>query len=66
MNVIINGERIALDDSLTIEAMLRARGNDPATVIVERNGDVVPAAAFARTGLADGDTIEIVHFVGGG
>ena len=51
---------------LTIKAMLRARGNDPAVVVVERNGDIVPAAAFADTPLADGDTVEIVHFVGGG
>lgn len=66
MNVIINGEQVALDDSLTIEAMLRARGNNPATVVVERNGAIVPAAAFASTCLAGGDTVEIVRFVGGG
>ena len=66
MNVIINGEQVALDDSLTIEAMLRARGNDPATVVVERNGAIVPAAAFASTCLAGGDPVECGRFVGGG
>ena len=66
MKLTINGDSLSLDDGLTIEAMLRARGNDPAVVVVERNGDIVPAAAFADTPLADGDTIEIVHFVGGG
>ncbi|MCI7568446.1 MAG: sulfur carrier protein ThiS [Desulfovibrio sp.] len=66
MNIIINGEQLSLADGLTIEAMLRARGNDPAVVVVERNGDIVPAADFAVTPLADGDAVEIVHFVGGG
>lgn len=66
MKLSINGEALSLDDGLTIEAMLRMRGNDPAVVVVERNGDIVPAAAFADTTLADGDSIEIVHFVGGG
>ncbi len=66
MKLVINGEQVSLDDGLTIDGMLHARGNDPAVVVVERNGDIVPAAAFADTPLADGDSIEIVHFVGGG
>jgi thiamine biosynthesis protein ThiS len=35
-------------------------------VAVERNGEVVPRARHADVELADGDVIEIVHFVGGG
>ena len=46
--------------------LLRARGHDPKTVVVEHNGDIVPAAAFADTRLRDGDRLEIVQFVGGG
>lgn len=35
-------------------------------VAVELNGNIVPRAEWAATALADGDRLEIVHFVGGG
>ncbi|MCI3922222.1 sulfur carrier protein ThiS [Paenibacillus sp. TRM 82003] len=35
-------------------------------IVIERNGEIVPQDGWARTALADGDRIEIVHFVGGG
>jgi thiamine biosynthesis protein ThiS len=35
-------------------------------VAVEHNGNIVPRAEWANTALADGDRLEIVHFVGGG
>lgn len=39
---------------------------DPAKVAVERNGLIVPRSTLANVALADGDVLEIVHFVGGG
>ena len=38
----------------------------PEKVAVERNGEIVPRSSHACTALADGDVLEIVHFVGGG
>jgi sulfur carrier protein len=35
-------------------------------VAVERNQEVVPRAEHAATRLDEGDSLEIVHFVGGG
>jgi thiamine biosynthesis protein ThiS len=35
-------------------------------VAIEHNGNIVPRAEWANTGLQDGDRLEIVHFVGGG
>lgn len=35
-------------------------------VAVERNRDIVPRAEHAQLVLCEGDTLEIVHFVGGG
>ena len=46
--------------------LLQTRGHDPKTVVVERNGNIVPADAFAATQLHGGDVLEIVQFVGGG
>jgi sulfur carrier protein len=35
-------------------------------VAIEYNGNIVPRAEWADARLADGDRLEIVHFVGGG
>ena len=35
-------------------------------VAVERNGEIVPKSQYAQTVLADGDSVEVVSFVGGG
>ncbi len=39
---------------------------DARKVAVERNLEIVPRSLFAATALADGDRVEIVHFIGGG
>lgn len=65
MELLINGKREAGDFS-TVLALLEARGHAPGAVVVELNGEILPAAAFADRALADGDAVEIVQFVGGG
>ena len=35
-------------------------------VAVERNGEIVPKVKYGETVLADGDSVEVVSFVGGG
>jgi thiamine biosynthesis protein ThiS len=35
-------------------------------VAVEHNGNIVPRVEWVSTALAEGDRLEIVHFVGGG
>lgn len=35
-------------------------------VAVERNGEIAPRTRWGAVGVADGDRIEVVHFVGGG
>ena len=35
-------------------------------IAVERNGDIVPKAQYGETVLQDGDSLEVVSFVGGG
>ena len=46
--------------------LVRSLELDPAKVAVERNGEIVPRSTLAAVALADGDVLEIVHFVGGG
>jgi len=39
---------------------------DPRKVAVERNLEIVPKSKYADIAVADGDRLEIVHFIGGG
>ncbi len=65
LSFILNGEpRHAAPGS--IADLVRSLDFDPAKVAVERNGAIVPRSTLAAVALAKGDTLEIVHFVGGG
>ena len=50
----------------TIAEYLATTNYDVKRIAVERNGDIVPKAQYGETVLWDGDSIEIVSFVGGG
>lgn len=66
LRVRLNGEMRELPTGQRLGDLLRDLGRDPRTVAVERNGRIVPRDALERTPLADGDVLEIVHFVQGG
>ena len=66
MDIIVNGEPQRLAESLTVAALLEARGLAGKRVAVERNGEIVPKSRHAETALASGDQVEIVVAVGGG
>jgi thiamine biosynthesis protein ThiS len=62
----VNGDQRRVPGGLSIAAMLGELGLDPRKVAVERNSEIVPRAALDEIPVEDGDTYEIVHFVGGG
>lgn len=66
MQLTINGEPRTLDPVDTVDAMLRQLGLDPRGVVVELNRAIIRRADIAASPVQDGDTVEIVHFVGGG
>jgi len=66
LRLTVNGNAHELAAPLTIAGLVAHFGLDGKLVAVERNREVVPRAEHATTELADGDVIEIVHFVGGG
>lgn len=51
---------------MTLAAYVDQAGFVLQHIAVERNGSIVPRGTYDTVTLADGDTIEIVHFVGGG
>jgi thiamine biosynthesis protein ThiS len=66
MNLVINGDPRELLRSSSAAEMLAELGLDPRAVVVELNRTIIRRAALAETPIADGDVVEIVHFVGGG
>lgn len=66
MKLKLNGEEKEIADGLSVESLLEQLQIRPARVVVERNREIVPRDAYSSVLLAEGDTLEIVHFVGGG
>lgn len=66
MQVVINGENRNFEAPLTLAGLVQVLGMKTDRVAVELNRDIVPRDQWDRIQLADGDRLEIVHFVGGG
>ena len=62
----INGQNAQDFVGKNLVEYLATQGYEVTRLAVERNGEIVPKAQYAQTVLQDGDTIEIVRFVGGG
>jgi thiamine biosynthesis protein ThiS len=66
ISVTVNGEPRTIAAGASIAAMLEEIGIDPRKVAVEHNLEVVPRSTLGDVAVNDGDSFEIVHFVGGG
>lgn len=66
MQVVINGEDRIFESPLTLAGLIQVLGMKTDRVAIELNRDIVPRDQWDQTQLADGDRLEIVHFVGGG
>ncbi|WP_394820554.1 sulfur carrier protein ThiS [Pendulispora albinea] len=66
MHVIINGERRDIPEGLTVRGLLTHLELGSGPVAVEINREIVPRASHESHLVSAEDTIEIVHFVGGG
>jgi thiamine biosynthesis protein ThiS len=66
MNVIFNRSETEADDGISLYDFILSTGLNPARIIVELNGSLVPGGHWRQTVLNDGDCILAVTFVGGG
>jgi len=66
LTITLNGDPRHIADGSSVADLLRELDLPAEKVAVERNLAIVPRSTFADVALADGDTLEIVHFVGGG
>jgi sulfur carrier protein len=64
---VVNGEPRAVPAGSTMGDLLRSLELDPRMVVVEHNREILrDRARYDTLQLSTDDTIEIVHFVGGG
>ena len=61
----VNGKELDLAGKTVAEYLLTTE-YDAKRIAVERNGEIVFKSQYSETVLKDGDSIEVVIFVGGG
>ncbi|WP_434675516.1 sulfur carrier protein ThiS [Pseudomonas sp. D3-10] len=66
MRIQLNGEPLDLPDGETVAALLTRLELTGRRVAVELNLNIVPRSQHAETKLNDGDSVEVVHAIGGG
>lgn len=66
MRLTLNGQAFTLPGPASVADLLAVQGLTERRVAVEVNGAIVPRSRHGEHPLADGDTIEIVHALGGG
>ena len=62
----LNGAQESLGKGQTIASLLLAKKINPASVVVELNTEIVQKEAYGTTVLKNSDSVEVLHFVGGG
>ena len=66
IRLIVNGEPHSVTSGLTVRALLESLDLAPATIVVERNLEILDRGEYDEVVLGEGDHLELVHFVGGG
>lgn len=69
LTLVLNGQSRtfdALTPPTSLDLVIAELGLKGDRVAVEHNGEIVPRSAWAETGVAAEDRLEVVHFVGGG
>ena len=66
MRITLNGESRDIAGGMTVQKLLDSLSFSAEATVVERNMDILDRSVYATTPLSDGDTIELVRFVGGG
>ena len=66
MKITLNGKTRELTNALNLENIVGQFCKDKNPVIAELNGEIIKNFLWEETLIKEGDTIELVSFVGGG
>ena len=66
VKVRLNGKDRDVAPGHTVRSLLEHLELQPALVVVELNKEILSRDSYGDVAIQEGDTIELVHFVGGG
>lgn len=66
ITVCLNGKDREVQEGLSVQELLLSLDLRPELIVVERNREILRRDRYPEVGVEDGDTLELVHFVGGG
>ncbi len=66
IEIVVNGEPHTVASGVSLLELLAVLELDPRAVVVEHNRRIVRRPALGDVRVAQGDAVELVHFVGGG
>lgn len=67
MYITINADAAEVPDKLSVTELLKLREvKMPEMVSIELNGEILDRDKYEDTELMDGDTVELLYFMGGG
>lgn len=66
MKITVNGKTKNVNPAMTLLALVKQFCKNPHLVIAELNGTIIKNDQWAAVKVQDGDTVELVNFVGGG
>lgn len=66
IRVDLNGSQREIEEGHTVRSLLESLEIHPGMVVVELNREILERDSYDDVAITEGDTIELVHFVGGG
>jgi sulfur carrier protein len=66
INIIVNATERTCFPNLTVTAFLETLILQPGMVAVEKNGRIIPKEDYGQETVNEGDSFEIIKFMGGG
>jgi thiamine biosynthesis protein ThiS len=66
MKITLNGQIKEFNHAFTLLSLIAHLGKDKTPVVAEVNGEIIKTPHWEKTVLKEGDTVELVGFVGGG
>ena len=66
MRIRLNGKDREVSRGLTVRSLLEELELHPGMVVVELNREILERDGYDAVPVSEGDTVELVHFVGGG
>ena len=62
----MNGKDREVPSGLSVHELVESFDLNPLLIVVELNREILSRDQFGEVVVADGDSVELVHFVGGG